>query len=425
MSLPENNYYLTITNTDNSEFNPIVKIPKAYTLYIKCNIPYVKIIVEQQNSQEFCELYTVTKLIQREVNDVKEQKIIFKLRPLVAGHNDYGKFNYAFCIYEQNGLPDTTLTKNDGKNIIFEMAKNGFSLAQSFRANNVYSTSKNDAVYFWARAVIQSEYSAMNNLATCLWSGSGVGINSELAFKLFKIAAKNDSIVGQVNLAGCYHSKKLLKPSNFKVIKCCRLGDIKSIKWFERALSKCDENEKANIDLKTKTEKKYAKLLKTVYYSGYKKKYGKKALNAFEELKKKGDSRAYYDIGTFHYKGYIAIKRRLRLEDNQINKANILSTESRKEIFDLFINIDQQQLLDMTYLKEQVSYIRSICKNVYLKHNKKDIGPDIAAFLIRVPNTVTKICSRIEDEERNATKPKARVGCPVKIDRDVLKKIHC
>ncbi|KAL7719760.1 hypothetical protein QTN25_002883 [Entamoeba marina] len=105
-----------------------------------------------------------------------------------------------------------------------------------------------------------------------------------------------------------------------------------------------------------------------------------------------------------------ASKRRLRLEDNQISKVNNISIESRKEIFDLFINIDQQQLLDMTYLKEQVSYIRSIRKSVYLKHDKKDIGPDIAAFLIRVPNTVTKICSRIEDEEKKCNQTKSMRG---------------
>ncbi|KAL7712640.1 hypothetical protein QTN25_009737 [Entamoeba marina] len=117
-----------------------------------------------------------------------------------------------------------------------------------------------------------------------------------------------------------------------------------------------------------------------------------------------------------------ALKLRLGLEDNQLGKPNNILTENRKEIFNLFMNIDKRQLLDIMYVKERIAYIRSFFQSVYLKYNKKYIWLGIATFLIHVLNKVTTTSSRLKNEETNENKPKQRMGCPLKINRDVLKR---
>ncbi|KAL7712296.1 hypothetical protein QTN25_010077 [Entamoeba marina] len=102
-------------------------------------------------------------------------------------------------------------------------------------------------------------------------------------------------------------------------------------------------------------------------------------------------------------------------------KVNNISVDQRKEIFNIYESVDREELLKKKYLKDQVVYMRSLCKNIYCKNKRKEIAPDIAAFLKCNSNSVTKTYTRLEKEDSDKKKPKPVMGRRVKIDREVLK----
>ncbi|KAL7718399.1 hypothetical protein QTN25_004322 [Entamoeba marina] len=115
--------------------------------------------------------------------------------------NDYGTFNYALCLFENNNLL-TSDSSQDGLTIIKELAIKGLDVAQTYYVIQFYKhyqfnkdpESFKQFVYWSAKATSQFNYLLMTNFGLCLLSGNGMEKDETHRLIFLIHAAENDNL---------------------------------------------------------------------------------------------------------------------------------------------------------------------------------------------------------------------------------------
>ncbi|KAL7720090.1 Protein kinase domain-containing protein [Entamoeba marina] len=211
-------------------------------------------------------------------------------------NNDYGKFNYAFCLCEHQETFFSSPTKEEGLKIIKELANNGFSDAQhyySIECYNEYTKDKRNElfenfVYWSVKATRQSNYATMTNIGTCLLNGDGVKKHELIGFELTKIASNNGNLRAKTNLMKCY-----------RFGKCT----TKNLKEANRLCEEI-ENNKEEIP-QTDVQYLHLRILLDLYKQNKDETTKAKIQELFEILERKDHKGAICDLGVCYLNGLV------------------------------------------------------------------------------------------------------------------------
>ncbi|KAL7720439.1 Protein kinase domain-containing protein [Entamoeba marina] len=184
-------------------------------------------------------------------------------------NNDYGRYNYAFCLLAHKQILTTESINKNGLKIIKELANNGLDVAQEYFEKACligYLELKSynflqEAIYWFAQESLQLDYFSISNLGFYLseWSEKHNGDDQkkckEIAFNLFKIASQNGNLHAQLKLIKCY----------WRGIGTRRnLEETKS--WCQKALKNSESNEVAHEKLKIDAHLQYLTILKEISF---------------------------------------------------------------------------------------------------------------------------------------------------------------
>ncbi|KAL7720419.1 Uncharacterized protein QTN25_002454 [Entamoeba marina] len=227
-------------------------------------------------------------------------------------NNNYGKFNYAFCLCEEKQIFDSeSIEEEDGNKTILELANNGFGLAQHLYALagfiNYIDCKKYDLIqeftHWFAQASLQFDYHSISKLGATLrfWS---VEQNDEkmikckeIAFKLFNIADQNGELRAKMALINCYEfgegtEKNLEKAKNY----------------CENILKDNEFRGNYGDELKAITTEYYFRILKKIYSESNDQVIHEELSELLKLIKNNLQPYLYIELGKCYYDGILGKK---------------------------------------------------------------------------------------------------------------------
>ncbi|KAL7719753.1 hypothetical protein QTN25_002877 [Entamoeba marina] len=227
-------------------------------------------------------------------------------------NNNYGKFNYAYCLCKNKKKYNSELISEDtGMKIMLELANTGFDVAQQNNALdsfiNFLSCKKYDllqeSIQLFTQASLQLDYESIGYLGSILggWSEKQDEDKqnkcNKIVFDLFNIAYRNGYLYAQVSLIDCYKRGKGTEKN---------LGECKNL--CKNILKNIEDDEIVSEKMKIYFCFQYLSVLNEISLQNINIDINMDVIELFETLKNMNNSQINYELGKYYFIGILVEK---------------------------------------------------------------------------------------------------------------------